>query len=158
MSTTPVIIRGSVGDLSAIIQRPDGKDMEKLPIAILMHGITADKTLPLIVDLADALEKHGIASLRFDFDGHGDSQGKFTDMTAPKEIVDAKKVYEYLEKLPNISKICLLGHSLGGVIASMLAGELAGKHQPYCVVLMAAAAVMKDDALNGCIFGHKFDH
>jgi pimeloyl-ACP methyl ester carboxylesterase len=34
----------------------------------------------------------GIASVKFDFNGHGESEGEFSGMTVPNEIEDAKYI------------------------------------------------------------------
>lgn len=146
-------IDGARGKLSALIQTPSA---EKYPIVIIMHGFNSSKNMPLLRDVADELEKKGIASVRFDFNGHGQSDGRFEDMTIPNEIEDARKVYEYVRKLPNISAVSLSGHSQGGVIASMLAGEL-GKDKIRSVALLAPASVLKNMAENGDLFGIKYD-
>lgn len=49
-------------------------------------------------------------------------------MTVANEIEDAKKVYEYARSLDFVSDIALLGHSQGGVVASMVAGELGAEN------------------------------
>ena len=55
-----------------------------------------------------------------------------------------------------MSEIALLGHSQGGVVAGMLAGEL-GNERISRLVLMSPAAVLKDNALDGMMFGVRFD-
>ena len=54
-----------------------------------MHGIFSSKDFNPMPSLAKALAKAGIASIRFDFDGHGKSEGRMQDMTIEKEIADA---------------------------------------------------------------------
>lgn len=144
---------GARGKLSALIQTPSA---EKYPVVIIMHGFNSSKNMPLLRDIADELEKKGIASVRFDFNGHGQSDGRFEDMTIPNEIEDARKVYEYVGKLPNVTAISLSGHSQGGVVASMLAGEL-GKDKIRSVALLAPASVLQDMAASGDLFGIKYD-
>ena len=39
---------------------------------------------------------NGIATIRFDFDGHGDSDGEFCDMNVLSEILDAAKIIDYV--------------------------------------------------------------
>lgn len=147
-----VVIGGSKGKLSAIIQKPELKAGEKVPMAILMHGFTADKDSRIIALLADSLQARGIASIRFDFNGHGESEGDFQEMTVPNEIEDAKMVYEHVKALPYVSDVALAGHSQGGVVASMVAGEL-GNDKVKAVVLFAPAAVLRDDAIRGNTMG-----
>ena len=149
-----ISIDGDHGKLSAVLQTPDEK--KKYPLVIICHGFTANREHLLLTSLADNLEKAGIASIRFDFNGHGASEGNFQDMTVLNEIEDAKKVYEYASALPNVTSISIAGHSQGGVVASMVAGEL-GAENIKAVVLMAPAAVLRDDALRGNLFGVNYD-
>ncbi|MBQ6297973.1 MAG: alpha/beta fold hydrolase [Selenomonadaceae bacterium] len=149
-----ISIDGDHCKLSAVLQTPDAQ--KKYPLVIICHGFTANKEHLLLTSLADDLETRGIASIRFDFNGHGQSDGDFQDMTVLNEIEDAKKVYEYASRLPNVTSISIAGHSQGGVVASMVAGELGAK-KIKAVVLMAPAAVLRDDALRGNLFGVNFD-
>ena len=121
-----------------------------------MHGFMANKRLEPLKSIAASLQAVGIASLRFDFDGHGRSDGRFTDMTVLTEIADARAVYDYVRTLDFVDKVAFLGHSQGGVVAGMLAAEL-GAEKVCCVVQLAAAAVLKDDALNGVLMGKHYD-
>lgn len=148
-------IDGDHGKLAAIIQKPAMKQGERCPMIVFCHGFGGRKEGPLFELVADSLQKHGIASIRFDFNGHGESEGRFQDMTVLNEIEDAKKVVDYVKKLPYISKVALVGHSQGGVVASMTAGEL--NTDISSVVLMAPAAVLRDDAIRGSIFGKQFN-
>ena len=146
-------IDGDHGKLSAILQTPDASSY---PLVIICHGFTANKEHALLKSLADELEARGIASIRFDFNGHGQSEGDFQAMTVLNEIVDAKKVYAYAGTLPNVTSISIAGHSQGGVVASMVAGQLGAK-KIKSVVLMAPAAVLRDDALRGQLMGVTYD-
>ena len=149
-----ISIDGDHGKLAAVLQTPDGQ--KSYPLVIICHGFTANKEHLLLTSLADKLEARGIASIRFDFNGHGKSDGDFQEMTVLNEIEDAKKIYDYASKLPNVTSISIAGHSQGGVVASMVAGEL-GTKKIKAVVLMAPAAVLRDDALRGNIFGKSYD-
>lgn len=145
---------GDHGKIFATLQTPDGQ--AKFPLMILCHGFNADKDYPLLKILADELETRGIASIRFDFNGHGKSDGDFQDMTIVNEIVDAKKVFDYVRHLPNVTSISIAGHSQGGVVASTVAGELGAK-KIKTVVLFAASPSLRDYALIGNLFHVKFD-
>ena len=61
-------------------------------MVVLCHGFGGSKDNQLFELIADSLQRHGIASVRFDFNGHGESEGRFQDMTVPNEIEDTKKV------------------------------------------------------------------
>ena len=150
-----VTIDGDHGKLQAVIQKPGLKPGQQCPMVVFCHGFGGTKEGPLFELITDSLQKHGIASIRFDFNGHGESEGKFEDMTVPNEINDAKKVIEYVRDLRYVSKIALVGHSQGGVVASMTAGELGSDIS--AVVLMAPAAVLRDDAIRGSTFGKQYN-
>ncbi|MBO4400406.1 MAG: alpha/beta fold hydrolase [Selenomonadaceae bacterium] len=149
-----VWIDGDHGKLSAVVQTLDGLD--KFPLVIICHGITGCKNHFLYAQLAEDLEELGIASIRFDFNGHGKSDGRFQDMTVPNEIEDARHVYEYAKNLRGVTSVSIAGHSQGGVVASMLAGQLGAK-KIKAVTLMAPAAVLRDNARAGEFLGASCD-
>lgn len=150
-----VKIQGDHGLLDAVIQKPVMNSGDRVRVAIICHGFGADKERPLLKAIADSLQAKGIASIRFDFNGCGQSDGRFEDMTVPNEIEDAKRVVAYAEQLPWVSDISLVGHSQGGVVASMLAGEL--RSGIRSLALCAPAAVLRDDALRGQLQGASYD-
>lgn len=144
-----VKIQGVGGNLAAIVQTPKVKKGQKIPMVILSHGLTASKEHLIIQGLADSLEKKGIGSVRFDYNGHGKSYGDFSDMTVGKEILDIQSVFDYVKSLPytDTGKIAIAGHSQGGVVASMYAGT--HRDDVAAIVLFAPAAVLHDYALQG---------
>ncbi|MCH3905062.1 MAG: lysophospholipase [Lactobacillus sp.] len=116
-------------------------------MAILFHGFTANRNIHLLTELAKQLRDENVASVRFDFNGHGESDGAFEKMTPLNELEDANAILEYVHTDPHVRNIFLIGHSQGGVIASMLAGlypDLVKK-----VVLIAPAATLRSDAEQG---------
>ena len=151
-----VTIDGDHGKLAAVIQKPELKQGERCPMVIFCHGFGGSKEGPLFELVCDTLQKHGIASIRFDFNAHGESEGAFKDMTVPNEIEDAKHIYNYVRDLRYVSDVAIVGHSQGGVVAAMTAGEL-GTEAFRTVVLMAPAAVLRDDAIRGNTFGKQYD-
>jgi alpha/beta superfamily hydrolase len=155
-----VFIDGDHGKLKGIIQKPELKQGEKCPMVIFCHGFSGRKDGPMFELIADTLQAHGIASIRFDFNGHGESEGEFKDMTVPNEIVDAKKVVEYVRDLKYVSSLAIVGHSQGGVVAAMTAGQLSeelGVPAFKAVALMAPAAVLREDAIRGSTMGKQYD-
>ena len=154
--TEALSIDGSKGKLSAVIQKPNLKSGDKCRMVMILHGFTGRKNERLLTAIADALEARGLASIRFDFNGHGESEGAFSEMTVLNEIEDAKKVFEYVRDMRYVDGVSVAGHSQGGVVASMLAGEL-GAEDIHSVVLLAPAAVLRDDAIRGNVFGVQFD-
>ena len=140
----------------------NAETMKKYPLLVLCHGFGGNKEGKLFDCLVDSLNKKGIAVLRFDFNGHGKSEGNFEDMTVPNEIEDAKCILRYASSLPWVSEIALGGHSQGGVVSAMTSGQLAAKPEQdikpiSALVLLAPAAVLRDDALRGNTFGKMYD-
>ena len=149
-------IDGSKGKLAAVIQKPALQQGQRCPMVMLCHGFGGSKEGQMFDLIADSLCQHGIASIRFDFNGHGQSEGEFVDMTVPNEIEDAQKVFEYVRDLRYVDGVALVGHSQGGVVASMLAGQLSAD-DIAAVALMAPAAVLRDDAIRGNTMGATYN-
>lgn len=156
-------VRGPQGGLAMTLTLPDGFDTEtdNCPLVILMHGIFSSKNFTPMPTIAKQLAKEGIASIRFNFGGHWSSEGKMELMTIEKEIADALAMWEYACSLPYVSKIGLLGHSQGGVVASMTAGRIAAMGDTakplYGLALLAPASVLKNACQNGGLFDAKFN-
>lgn len=150
-----VAIDGDHGKLSGLVRRPLGVK-GKVPAVILMHGFNSSINTVLLKGIADALVERGVAVFMFDFNGQGKSEGRFRDMTMPNELVDAHRIYDYVRAQPWVGTISLGGHSQGGVISGMLAGEL-GARRIHSLLLLAPAAVLRDDGLRGYMFWVKYD-
>ena len=154
-------VSGLEGGLAMKVALPEGFNpaTDRCPMVLLMHGIFSSKDYNPMPSLAKALAQAGIASIRFDFDGHGKSEGRMQDMTVEKEIADALAIWEYAKSLPYVTQIGFLGHSQGGVIASMTAGRLAatGGAVPAGVVLLAPGSVIKQACQGGKFFNARFD-
>lgn len=139
-------IDGSQGKLYCRVQMPEGN--EKCPMVILSHGFGGDMTFHLWDPIAEKLNAAGIGAVRFDFNGCGKSEGEFQDMTVPNEIDDLMAVITWTRSQPRTESISLIGHSQGGVVSGMAAGEC-GNTQIERLVLLSAAAVLREDALRG---------
>ena len=153
-------VHGPQGGIAMDITLPKGLDpeTEKCPMVILMHGIFSSGNIVPIPALARELADNGIASIRFDFGGHWRSEGEMQQMTIGKEIEDALAMWEYAKTLPYVSEIGLLGHSQGGVVASMTAGILESRgEKPAGLVLIAPGSVVQDACQNGRFFGAEFN-
>ncbi|MBD5608028.1 MAG: alpha/beta fold hydrolase [Desulfovibrio sp.] len=149
-------IQGSVGKLFGLLALPDLESSEKCPMVILCHGLKGNLNYHLWPMIIQVLNAKGIGTLRFDFNGCGKSEGEFQNMTAPNEIDDLYSVISWVQSLPSTKNISLVGHSQGGVVAGMAAG-VCGAEQIARLVLLSAAAVIRDDALRGDTQGTKYD-
>ena len=94
-----------------------------LPGVLMLHGFTGQALEPhrLFIHIARALAAKGIAAFRFDFRGSGNSEGDFSEMTAGREIQDARAALHLLESRPELdrSRFGLLGLSMGGMISAL---------------------------------------
>jgi len=127
--------------LRGMIHRPSPATGRRgAPGVIFFHGFTGDRMEShwLFVKCSRALAQAGIASLRFDFYGSGESEGEFREVTLQGEISDAKAAIEYFRRQKGIdaTRLGLVGLSLGGAIAAMVAPQARAR----AVVLWAALA------------------
>lgn len=137
-------------ELYGLLEGPD--DAKRL--VIVMHGFMMHSRQHPFYDLVRALWDEGYATLRFDFNGHGRSQGQLKDMTMSKVFEDAEVFYQYAKTLENIKEIIPLGYSMGAVAACNLARNHKEIKQ---MVLLSPAANIKERALMGNFFGMEFD-
>lgn len=149
-------IPGSMGRLNARFDLPELTSGGECPLVICCHGFGGNLDFHLWPLLSARLNEHGIGVLRFDFNGCGGSDGEFQNMTVANEIDDALNVIAYARDLGRFSSISLVGHSQGGVVAGMAAGRC-GSSQIEALVLLSAAAVLRDDALRGSSQGAVYD-
>jgi uncharacterized protein len=128
------------------------KNKTNCPVAILISGSGPQNRneellghKPFLV-LADYLTKNGIAVLRFDDRGVGESTGSFTSATTSDFATDVEAALAYLQtrKEINKNKIGLIGHSEGGMIAPMVASR--SKNVAF-VVLLAGSGLYGADLL-----------
>lgn len=96
--------------------------------------------------ISDYLTKNGIAVLRFDDRGVGQSQGDFKSATTHDLANDVESAVSYLKTLKEIDqdKIGLIGHSEGGIIAPMVATKTT---DVKFIVLLAGTGIPGDELL-----------
>ena len=91
----------------------------KNTIVVMCHGIRGNKEeWGVFTSLSEKLLENGYSSFRFDFNGHGESEGKDLDMTITKEINDLECTIEMLKKR-GYKEFILLGGSFGASIVSL---------------------------------------
>jgi uncharacterized protein len=97
------------------------------------------QTLNIASALASHLAQHGIASLRYDKRGAGASSGDYLRTGFEEERRDAAQALEALDRVAgvDISRIGVIGHSVGATIAIRLAS---GRNRLAAAVLLSAAA------------------
>ncbi|MGD9569661.1 MAG: alpha/beta hydrolase family protein [Sedimentibacter sp.] len=95
-------------------------------LVVLIHGFVGTKVEPhrMYKKLSDRLCKLGYTVLRFDFVGSGDSDGDYKDMTINREIQDGLNVIKFCYESYNVNNIYILGYSMGGCIATIIASTI----------------------------------
>ena len=93
------------------------------PLVVCTHGLQSSRKATKLRVLTDALRAQNIGSLRFDFAGRGDSDGDFFDVTYSQQIDDLKAALDFAESTLGASTIGLMGSSMGGAVALMVAGR-----------------------------------
>lgn len=131
--------------LMGVVTIPDGK--EKAPVLINIHGFGGNKCgyKNLHVQMARALEKEGIACVRFDMYGNGESDGEFADMTFTSLLNDTEDIYNWVlkQEWTDANHVILSGQSMGGYVAACAAPKL----NPTKLVLQCPGAGMWAGAL-----------
>jgi uncharacterized OsmC-like protein/alpha-beta hydrolase superfamily lysophospholipase len=119
--TERVTFTGSQGDaLAARLELPIG---EPRAFALFAHCFTCSKDAVAASRIARALTNSGIAVLRFDFTGLGQSGGDFANSNFSSNIGDLLHAADYLRdnfRAPSI----LIGHSLGGAAVLAAASRI----------------------------------
>lgn len=91
--------------------------------AIFAHCFTCSKNAKAASRIAKELSERGIAVLRFDFTGLGNSDGDFANTNFSSNVADLVAAAEALSKEHEAPSL-LVGHSLGGTAALMAALEI----------------------------------
>lgn len=125
------------------------------PVAIIISGsgpTNRDGYFPQIAeirvyrDIADYLTRNGIAVLRYDDRGTGESTGNYNLASSADLATDASAAVDYLAQRDDIDSdhITLIGHSEGSIIAPMVA--LMNDEVDY-IISLAGSAVSGRDVL-----------
>jgi hypothetical protein len=98
-----------------------------VPLVIMLHGTgsSRDEAGDGFKLLAPDLAKKGIASIRYDFPGSGDSKVSYLLYCNSEASKNTLTVADYASKLPGVAKnkLGILGWSQGGTDALLVAGE-----------------------------------
>lgn len=127
----------------------------KVPMAILLHGLSTDRHW--CDDIAWILADNGIASVRFDFAGTGESDGAQEDMTVSSEVQDTLAIIEYAKKLyfTDEDNLFVVGKSMGAVDALLASQQAQGTIKAMC--LWYPGFAVRDNARHGFLLGSTFD-
>lgn len=108
-------------ELSARIEMPVNK--RPTAFALFAHCFTCSKSLKAVLNISRSLASKGIAVMRFDFTGLGESEGDFADTNFSGNVEDLVCAAEFLKDNYESPKI-IVGHSLGGAAVLMASSVL----------------------------------
>jgi hypothetical protein len=101
--------------LAGVLHLPD---QTSPPCVIASHGLLSSKDSEKYTALGERFSQEGIAMLRFDFRGIGESEGRLEDDTVSRRITDLGAAVDFLLRRPGLGrKIGLVGSSLGGYVS-----------------------------------------
>lgn len=123
MRTDKVTFTGSLGEtLAARLERPSGPARA---YALFAHCFSCSKDIHAAQRISRRLTRHGIAVMRFDFTGLGQSEGDFANTNFSSNIEDLVKAAQWLAAEYTAPGL-LIGHSLGGAAVIAAAARLPG--------------------------------
>ena len=125
--------------LSGLLEMPSGAIKS---YALFAHCFTCSKDNPAAARIALALADRGIAVLRFDFTGLGNSQGDFSNTNFSSNLQDLLAAARYLEQY-YAAPALLIGHSLGGAAVLAVAQDLPQVNAVITIGAPATAAHVK---------------
>jgi pimeloyl-ACP methyl ester carboxylesterase len=141
------------GVMRGMINYPESGN-SPFPTLVILHGFRGNRmgSESLFVTLSRFLATKGCVSVRFDFTGSGESGGRFADTTVSGQLSDALLILGWTAIQPEVDplRIAILGHSMGGSIAGLLAGLVeSGKigqpgARPKTLILLAPAGEIRD--------------
>jgi pimeloyl-ACP methyl ester carboxylesterase len=88
---------------------------------ISCHGLLATKDSPKYIFLAEELYRRGLSSIRFDFRGCGESDGRIENSHVTNRLRDLGAVIAYVTGKLGFDKVGLFGSSMGGFISILKA-------------------------------------
>jgi len=115
VTAKPVRIPSGRDELAAVLHLPAERPC---PCVVTCHGMGASKDSEKYVLVADELTRVGLAVVRFDFRGSGESGGRYEDATIASRVADLVAVLDHFGGQPELDgRFGLLGSSLGGFVA-----------------------------------------
>ncbi|WIM68805.1 alpha/beta fold hydrolase [Corynebacterium breve] len=120
MQSVNVKFPSSTGvELAATIDQPDAP---ATAYAVFAHCFAGSRHTPGASRISKRLTEHGIATLRFDFPGLGQSGGEFADTSFSQNVDDVEAAVQWLTQNYKAPQL-LIGHSLGGAAVLRAAAE-----------------------------------
>ena len=120
MRTEKVFFQSEGQRLAGVLHLPD---QDNPPCVIASHGLLSSKDSEKYISLGERLSGEGMAMLRFDARGIGESEGRLEDDTVSRRITDLGAAIDFILNRPGLGRrIGLVGSSLGGYVSLFRAG------------------------------------
>lgn len=148
---TPLFFSNENYRLFGVLHIPDNRKdriFNGSPSVLLCHPFAEEKltTHRIYVNFARFLTEKGISCFRFDYMGHGDSEGNFEESTVESRLSDINCAINQFRNKTEISKLILLGFRFGGTLAAM-----AGKESTVDSTIMISPIVSGNEYMNQCL-------
>lgn len=143
-------------EIPGTVVTPASRRGERFPLVVIHHGHGGGRNENGgLARVADALARAGIASIRFDFAGAGDSTEPFTALSYTTMLADSNAALTWaVRNLPvDKRRIGGFGYSEGSAVVATQAGQ---PFPPYQAVALLGP-VAKPTEVFGTFFGGKFD-
>jgi len=115
MNIEKVFFRSEGKKISGVLHLPEKK---KPRCVIASHGLLSSKESEKYIALGERLSEEGMAMLRFDFRGSGESEGGEEDNTVSGKILDLGAALDFIRSYAGVGKRTgLVGSSLGGYVS-----------------------------------------
>jgi len=115
MKTENVSFQSEGLKISAVLHLPAHANQSCI---VASHGLLSSKDSDKYIALGERLSQEGMALLRFDFRGCGESEGTLEQSTVTARISDLSSAIQFVWSHPDLgNRIGLLGSSLGGYVS-----------------------------------------
>jgi len=128
---TPLFFRNGNYKLFGVLSEPETDDSPLWSSSIgvaVCHPFAEEKLIAhrTLVNLGRRLTKEGVHCLRFDYMGHGDSEGDFEDSTVESGLSDIRSAVEVIRQRAKVRRVGLVGFRFGGTLASLACSGMSG--------------------------------
>jgi len=130
---TPLRLQSATGVLHAVLHRPVSATARRGLLVCNPFAAECIFAYRNLVELAREGSRRGIAVVRFDYVGTGDSEGEFADAGIESRLHDIETAWHYLEGLPGLEQLGLFGLRFGATLAALAAAQ--GLARPDLLIL-----------------------
>jgi len=149
MKIEKVFFQSEGEKVAGILHLPEKKSP---PCIIASHGLLSSKESEKYIALGERFSQEGIAMLRFDFRGIGESEGRIEDDTVSRRVIDLGSAIDFIRSRRDLgNRIGLLGSSLGGYVSLIKASS---EEKIRAVVIWATPFHLDDLKSNKGAEGH----